>query len=138
MKSKYWNIDRAPNPLVSGLLLALATVGAYLAWLGWDQHKEYDADGVASGPYEPWQVGGFVISLAVLAFIAGWWRHPISGAGAITIATTVAWSINAAKSDDSGLWVVGAAMVLIGTLVGTSLVAGLTATARNPKQRLPA
>jgi hypothetical protein len=47
--------------------LAVSTAGNYLAWLGWDQRYDIGPGGVATGPYQSWQVAGLVIGLAVLA-----------------------------------------------------------------------
>jgi hypothetical protein len=44
----------------------------------------------------------------------------------VPVAFTAAWSLTAASYDSSGLWPVGALAVLVGTLVGTALVGGVT------------
>ncbi|WP_406318887.1 hypothetical protein OHA77_16165 [Streptosporangium sp. NBC_01639] len=111
-------------------LLAVATLANYLAWLGWDRQKDVLPDGSTTGPYQPWQVAGVALGLGVLAAVAGWRRHPVIGAAAVSLTMTVCWSVAAATSDDSGLWAVGALLVLAGTSLGTGAVAALTARFR--------
>lgn len=100
----------------------------YLVWLGWDREKDVAADGSLSGPYEPWQVAGLVLCLGVLAVVAGRRGHPKLGTLVIAGVTWLCWSIDAAISDDSGLWVVGALMLLPAVFLGVGLVAFLTAS----------
>ncbi|MCX4470725.1 hypothetical protein C5N14_25200 [Micromonospora sp. MW-13] len=109
--------------LLGGLVLAVATVGTWWAWLGWD--TEYTVDPVTdsvSGPYEVWQVVGCVLSLVVIAAVGGWTLSPWLVAPVMTVAFTVAWAWQAATSDDSGLWAVGALLVLFGMAAGTTAV----------------
>jgi hypothetical protein len=114
---------RGTRDLLGGLFLAAATVGAWWLWLGWDTGYTVDAEtGSTSGPYEPWQVVGCVLTLAVLAALAGTRLSPWLVAPVMTVAFTVAWSWRAASSDDSGLWVVGAGLVLIGMAIGATVV----------------
>ncbi|MBQ0904524.1 hypothetical protein [Micromonospora sp. U21] len=114
---------RGTRASLGALFLAVATVGVWLLWLGWD--TEYTVDpqtGSRSGPYEPWQVIGCVLTLALLAALAGTRLSPWLVAPVMTVAFTVAWSWGALSSDDSGLWAVGAILVLVGMAVGSMLV----------------
>ncbi|MFI1194264.1 hypothetical protein ACH4T9_13535 [Micromonospora sp. NPDC020750] len=109
--------------LLGGLVLAVATVAVWWAWIGWD--TEYTVDPVTdsvSGPYDVWQVVGCVLSLAVVAAVGGWVLSPWLVAPVMTVAFTVAWAWRAATSDDSGLWAVGAVLVLLGMAAGTTAV----------------
>ena len=109
--------------LLGGLFLAMATVGAWWLWLGRDTRYTVDPEtGSTTGPYEPWQVVGCVLTLAVLAALAGTRLSPWLVAPVMTVAFTVAWSWQAASTDDTGLWAVGAVLVLIGMAVGTTAV----------------
>ncbi|RLP90061.1 hypothetical protein [Micromonospora sp. CV4] len=111
---------RAP---LGALFLAVATVGVWLLWLGWDTGYTVDPEtGSRSGPYEPWQVIGCVLTLALLAALAGTRLSPWLVAPVMTVAFTAAWSWGALSSDDSGLWAVGAVLVLVGMAVGSTLV----------------
>ncbi|RLP86731.1 hypothetical protein EAD89_20785 [Micromonospora sp. BL4] len=111
---------RAP---LGALFLAVATVGVWLLWLGWDTGYTVDPETDSrSGPYEPWQVIGCVLTLALLAALAGTRLSPWLVAPVMTVAFTAAWSWGALSSDDSGLWAVGAVLVLVGMAVGSTLV----------------
>jgi len=102
---------------------AAATVGAWWAWLGWDTESRTDPVTLTeSGPYEPWQVAGCVLTLAAIAVVAGLLLAPWLVAPVMTIAFTAAWTVQAAAGDESGLWVVGAVGVLIGMAIGTTVL----------------
>ncbi|SBT49283.1 hypothetical protein [Micromonospora narathiwatensis] len=108
---------------LGALLLAAATVGAWWAWLGWETGYLVDPEtGAISGPYSGWQVAGCVLTLALLAAVGGWWLSPWLVAPVMTVAFTVTWAAHAASTDASGLWAVGAVLVLVGTAVGTTVV----------------
>ncbi|MEV4727969.1 hypothetical protein [Micromonospora humida] len=109
--------------LLGGVLLAAATIGTWVAWLGWESGYSTDPrTGATTGPYAVWQVVGAVLTLVVVAAAAGWLLSPVLVAPVMTVAFTAAWSGHAAATDDSGLWVVGAVLVLFGTGVGSTLV----------------
>jgi len=44
---------------------------------------------------------------------------------AVALPFTAAWTYQAASTDDSGLWAIGAALVLVGTLGGGVIVAAV-------------
>ncbi|MFD0785370.1 hypothetical protein ACFQZ8_15795 [Micromonospora azadirachtae] len=108
--------------LLGGLLLATATVGTWLAWLSWNTGYRIDQTGAVSGPYAVWQVAGCVLTLAVVAAAGGWWLSPWLVAPVMAVAFTVPWAGQAASTDGSGLWVVGATLVLMGTAVGSGVI----------------
>jgi hypothetical protein len=108
--------------------LAVLTAGNYLAWLGWDQHYDIGPGGVATGPYQWWQVAGLVIGVGALAAFAGWRRHPEVAIAVIPAVITLCFSVDAAP--DSAFWAIGAVLVALGTLVGVTLVAGLATVAQ--------
>ncbi|MFJ1541531.1 hypothetical protein ACIODS_23555 [Micromonospora chalcea] len=111
--------------LLGGLLLALATAGAWVAWLSWESGWTVDPQtGDMSGPYAVWQVAAAVLTLGALAAVGGWWLNIWLVAPVMTVAFTVPWAVHAASTDDTGLWAVGAALVAIGTTIGTTLVGG--------------
>ncbi|MET0418337.1 MAG: hypothetical protein ABW022_20175 [Actinoplanes sp.] len=113
--------------LPTALLLAVATAATWAVWLGWESGYHTDpVTGAVSGPYAWWQVAGCVLTLAVLAAVAArrlpiWLLVPV-----MAVVFTVAWSIPAASTDDTGLWGVGAILVLAGTAVGSFAVAGVS------------
>ena len=114
------------------LLLAGVTVADYLAWLGWDQRRDVSSDGQGSGPYQPWQVAGLVLVLAVVGISAIWLGYRRATVFAIPVALTAAVSVDWSPDDESGLWVVGAFMVFIGTLAVTAVVGGIMALIKRP------
>lgn len=61
-------------------------------------------------------------------------RHGVGRRGlavvVLPLAFTLAWSIPAARSDETGLWLVGAVMILVGTLAGTAALASTSAAVR--------
>jgi hypothetical protein len=117
---------------VGVVLLAGASFGAYWGWLGWDQSYQRDpVTGVASGPYETWQVVGCVLSLALVAVVAGFVRQAVVAMVVIPIAFTIAWSIPAQAFDDTGLWGAGAIMILMGMAVGVCVVTLVSTFVRN-------
>ncbi|MFJ6199326.1 hypothetical protein [Micromonospora sp. NPDC092111] len=117
------NTTTRARTLLGGLILAAVTIGTWAAWLGWESGYATDPEtGATSGPYAVWQVVGAVLTLAVVAAVAGWLLSPLLVAPVMTVAFTAAWAGRAAATDDSGLWAVGAVLVLVGTAVGTTLV----------------
>ncbi len=115
---------------VAALGLALFAAAMWFAWLGWD-HDYYEVDGVAQGPYRAWQVLGCGLSITVAAVLAHLWLRSarvipvLAGVGVLGFA--VPWALDAASSDDSGLWVVGLLFLLIGGGLGLAMVLALTA-----------
>ena len=111
---------------VAVLVTAVGSVAAWWAWLGWDDEYQTDpVTGVASGPYEAWQVVGCVGTLLVLALVGGALWRPRLVALVMTVAFTAAWTAWAAAEDESGLFLVGAVLVLVGTAAGSALVTQL-------------
>lgn len=113
--------------ITRGALVAVLAAACWFGWLAWDTTYQVDPlTGAASGPYEAWQVAGCGVCLA--AVVA--WGTVLLGARATvvltTLAFTVAWSVTA-SSDETGLWGVGAVLVLLGVALGGSVVAGVTA-----------
>jgi hypothetical protein len=96
---------------------AAATVLNWLGWLGWDTRRDVQPDGSTTGPYEAWQVAGLVVVLAavvVATAVRRPWAAVLAATLAMGAAVVVSWS-----GDDSGLWVIGAGMVVAGMLATT-------------------
>ncbi|WP_320066735.1 hypothetical protein [Micromonospora sp. RTGN7] len=109
--------------LLGGVVLAVATVALWWAWLGWDTQYTVDPEtSSTSGPYEGWQVVGCVLSLMALAAVGGWLFSPWLVVPVMTVSFTAAWAWRAATSDDSGLWVIGAVGMLVGLASGSTAV----------------
>ena len=112
----------------TALVLALFTAAMWFAWLGWD-HEYYEVNGVAQGPYRPWQVmgcGATVVAATVLAFLRVRTTGAVfvlAAAGALGFAAPWSWD---ASSDDTGLWFVGLVLLTIGGGIGLLLVLAVT------------
>ena len=110
---------------LAAVLLAAATVGSWAAWLGWESGYHTDpSSGAVSGPYSWWQVAGCVLTLAVAAGVAARWLSPLLVVPIMAVSFTWAWSAQAASTDETGLWGVGALLVLVGTAAGAAVVSG--------------
>jgi hypothetical protein len=121
------------HPLIAPLLLAAATVGTWAACLSWQTGYRTDAEtGAVSGPYSWWQVAGCVLTLAVVAGVAGRRLGPLRTIPIMSVAFTAAWATQAAASDETGLWVVGAILVLFGTAAGAAVVSVAARQIRRP------
>jgi hypothetical protein len=116
--------------------LAAATVFTWWAWLGRDTTMQLDPrTGDYSGPYTTAQVAGAVLTLAALLVLAVLLRVPALPAAAVmTVAFTAAWTVQAAGEDESGLFLVGAILVLVGMTAGTTVVALITAALRRRRR----
>ncbi|MFJ2745147.1 hypothetical protein ACIO3O_36440 [Streptomyces sp. NPDC087440] len=111
---------RAPlSELFVGLALALTAAALWAAWLGWDHVRDVHPDGSTTGPYEPWQVLGLVLTLLPPVCWAVFRRFrvgPVVGVAAgLTVASFYDWSAH----DASGLYGVGVIMVAIGSVMAT-------------------
>ncbi|MFC3502502.1 hypothetical protein ACFOOK_16205 [Micromonospora krabiensis] len=126
---------RRASPLgqaAGALVVALLSATSWYAWLGWDTGYRVDpVTGATSGPYEVWQVVGCALTLLVVlvgALLAG--VRPVLASAALTLAFTAAWTAAAASRDDSGLYAVGAVLLLVGLAVGTAVVAAVVRAVR--------
>ncbi|WP_411078112.1 hypothetical protein [Streptomyces sp. cmx-10-25] len=122
------NEPRNSAPLsVETVLLAGMAVVMWAAWLGWDQHYDVHPDGSTTGPYEAWQVIGLSLGLLVPVCRAAFRGHGAAAvlgtSGGLTLAAAYDWS-----DDASGLFVIGAGMITIGSAAAAALAAVLTST----------
>jgi hypothetical protein len=107
--------------------VAVLSVLTWFAWLGWDTRQDVDAAGNVSGPYQAWQVVGCGVTLLALLVGAVLLRvNAVAAAAALTLAFTAAWTWDAARHDDSGLFAVGAMLVLVGLAASSAVVATVT------------
>jgi hypothetical protein len=114
-------VRRRPIALLGAALLSVL---AWVAWLGWDQEYQVDpATGIASGPYEAWQVVGCVLTLLVAAVVAGVAARAVVAAAWVTVPFTVCWTVSAAREDETGLFAVGALLIAVGLYLGSLAVA---------------
>lgn len=120
-------MTRTPPRALTTLALVLLTVAAWWVFLGRDTVRDVDpATGAVTGPYGAPQVVACALVLVALV-VAGALTVPAWVAVlAVALPFTVAWTAQAASDDDSGLWAVGALLVLVGTLAGGAVVAAVT------------
>lgn len=116
--------------------LAALTAATWWAWLGWDTEHDVDpTSGEVSGPYQAWQVIGCVCCLGVLAVVGALLLRPWIAAPIVTLVFTGCWAAAAANTDDSGLWAVGAILVLLGTAAGSTALGTVAWRARHRRTR---
>lgn len=117
--------------------LAVFSAAMWFAWLGWD-HEYYMVDGMEQGPYRAWQVIGCGASVAVAAVVAFLAYNPKSRgmvlAPVAAIGFAVPWTWDA-SSDVTGLFMVGAIMVVVGGTAGLTVVLAVAATAHDMWRR---
>jgi hypothetical protein len=120
-----WEVTRLWR---TALALALFAAAMWLAWLGWD-HEYYKVDGVWQGPYRSWQVVGCGLSIAT-ATVFAFLRVPRPAtvfvlAIAADIGVAVPWAVDA-SSDETGMWVVGLFLLLVGGCLGLTTLLAVT------------
>ncbi|GAA2909355.1 hypothetical protein Acy02nite_88870 [Actinoplanes cyaneus] len=113
--------------VIAATSIAVLSAAAWLGWLGWDDEYQTDpVTGVESGPYQAWQIAGCALTLLILLIAAVLGRvRALYASAALTLGFTVAWTIQAALSDDSGLFAVGTLMLLVGLSVACAIVCAL-------------
>ena len=119
----------ARNSYLTALITFVVAALTTATWwtLGRDTTRDVDpVTGNVTGPYEAPQVIACVVVLVGLvvngALVLPAWLAVL----AVSLPFTAAWTIQASSTDDSGLWVIGAVLVLVGTLVGGTIVAAVT------------
>ncbi len=106
---------------------ALGGAAAWLAWMAWDHGYHLDpATGRESGPYEAWQVTGSALTFAaavVVACVVQRRPAPVVTAMVSAAAYTLAYAMTVAPFAESGLVVLGVALVAVGTTAGGLVLA---------------
>ncbi|MFE5207495.1 hypothetical protein [Streptomyces sp. NPDC056600] len=122
--------------LFPAFLLAASAAALWAAWLGWDQHRDVHPDGSITGPYEAWQVIGLVLTLLPPVLWAAFRRH----APAAVLGTTAGLAVAAWydwSDDASGLFAVGVALIIVGSLAATTFLCAVTAAPSGAKAHRP-
>ena len=116
------------NYLVALITFIIAALTTATWWtLGRDTTHEVDpATGSVTGPYEAPQVIACAVVLIALAVVGALVLPAWLAVLAVSLPFTAAWTLQASSTDDSGLWAVGAVLVLVGTLVGATIVTAVT------------
>lgn len=110
-------------------LIGCAAAVSFWTWIGWDLQATTKPTGGQSGPLEPWQVQGCVITLLVIGVVSGLARRGEELIVAMTAAVPTSWTVWSVASvggTGGGLVGVGAMMVFVGTFLVTCVVALLT------------
>ena len=132
------NRSDGPGGLVVAALAAVAAWGGFLAW-------DIDKDVVGNnetGPWEAWQVLGYVATVAVVAFVAFLLRRDDLRLGVIlsvvvTGCFVASATVLAPPTPDASLWPIAAAVILVGAAVGCAalaLLAGLVRRVVRPER----
>lgn len=119
------------------LLVALATVVAWLCLISWD--NEQDVRGTTeTGPYQAWQVVVLVAVLAVVltaALIRG--HDPLRGGlalgGTLSLCFVLSFSTLAPPTPGASLWPLGVLLVFLAAALGS---AALAVVVRLPRRLL--
>ncbi|WP_369373190.1 hypothetical protein AB1046_05570 [Promicromonospora sp. Populi] len=117
------------NPYFIALATFTLVALTIVTWwtLGRDTVQDVDpVTGNVTGPYEAPQVIACVVVLVGLVVIGTLVLPAWLAVLGVALPFTAAWTLQASSSDDSGLWAVGAILVLIGTLGGGTIVAAIT------------
>lgn len=108
------------------LVIAALTTATWWT-LGRDTTRDVDpATGAVTGPYEAPQVIACVVVLVGLVVVGALVLPAWLAVLGVSLPFTAAWTLHAASNDDSGLWAVGAILVLIGTHLGATIITALT------------
>lgn len=119
--------DKWQSSAWAGFALAFVLGAATCAaWLAWDTEYDYDAAvGAYQGPYRPAQVAGCAITFAlVTAVLAMRWR-PVFVAVGTSLGFWLLWTVQAGIQDESGLFIIGSFLLLIGLAVGSAVASAL-------------
>jgi hypothetical protein len=118
---------QTPSVLAYATSASVATVVAYLSWLGVSTNNSFGQDANGPGPYQTWQVVGLAITLLLVAAVIGWLGQPgtatvVIPAAAICCFTFIALPDPAADAR----WTLWALLMLVGglVLIGVTAYAG--------------
>ena len=131
-----WKPQRPVSTVAAVVVLAALAALTWWVFLGQDTTYQLDSSGQMGGPYEAPQVVGCALTLGLLTVIGALILPDWVVIVTISLAFTVAWSINA-SSDITGLWVLGAIEVLLGSALGIWLVVFLTGQVKQLRRARP-
>jgi len=131
-----WKPQSPISTVAAVVVLAALVALTWWVYLGRDTTYQLDSSGQMGGPYEAPQVVGCALTLGVLAVIGALILPDWVVVVTISSAFTVAFSIDA-SSDITGLWLVGAIEVLLGSALGIWLVVFLTGRIKQSRQARP-
>ncbi len=107
---------------IAWILPAVATFAAWWMFLGTDEDDVYTVT----------QVAGLILALVVIGVALGWFARRtdllpmvVSSVMGVAVACWTSWS-----DDESGLFVVGWLLVVVGTSIGATLLIVITSSVR--------
>lgn len=112
--------------LVQSAVAVVAGAALWGAWLGWDRTSSYDVvTGTVQHPYVTLQVLGcaLTVGLTTGALAARW--SPVLVAVGVSAGFLLCWTAQAASTDSTGLYLVGAVLLALGLALGTGLSAAV-------------
>jgi hypothetical protein len=116
---------QTPPVLVCAASTAVATVVAYLSWLGVSTDPT-GQHGHRIGSYQTWQVVGLAITLALLAGVVGSLGQPRTATAVIPPVATACFGFIAIRDPAADrTWIVGALLILIAGVVAIGATAYL-------------
>ncbi len=117
---------RRPRPGAVVCLGAVLGALCWLAWLGWDRSASYDVvtDSVQT-PYVTLQVLGCALTVGIATTVLAACTYSLPAAAGVSLGFWLAWTMDAASQDDSGLFAVGSVMLACGLAAGTAVAASL-------------
>lgn len=126
-------------PKAVGVMLGAFLVGVAVwgVWLGWDTDYYWDETvGAYQGPYRQMQVVGCALTYAlVTAFMSLWWP-PLRVTLGVAGGFWTAWTLQAATTDETGLFMVGALLLCPPLLLGAAVASGCGYASRSLLRRL--
>lgn len=127
------NPGKGLNLPLTFLAASVAGFASWWAWLSWPDYYTNHL-GQAQGPYKPWHVIICGLTVVVAVITIGWWSRwrgtgPFMAAYAAVTGFAFAWCYEASQ-DETGLFAFGLLLLLLGTLVGLSIVASIVAAIR--------
>ena len=112
------------RPIRGSVLAVVLGAVTWAAWLGWDRTASFDVvtDSVQD-PYVTLQVLGCALTVLVVTAVVAARGNPVLAAGGVSLGFWLAWTVDAATQDDSGLFLVGAFLLAFGLAGGTTVAA---------------
>ena len=124
---------KAATHLISSFILGVAV------WAFWLRDSDYYWDetlGSWQGPYSEAQVDGCVLTYALMVAVLSTRLHPVLVTVGMASGFWVAWNLQVATADGTGLFLVGSVLVGLALLVGGVIASGAGYAARRLVQRL--
>ena len=124
---------KAATHLFSSFILGVAV------WAFWLRDSDYYWDetlGSWQGPYSEAQVVGCVLTYALMVAVLSTRLNPVLVTVGMASGFWVAWNLQAATADGTGLFLVGSVLVGLALLVGGVIASGAGYAARRLVQRL--